>query len=878
MKGKARFKPYQAGIYREWFAKNIKDIVDVAENIRLSCFDPKGYRIKDRDNISNYIQSFQKKYLEKQWMSDNEITPDKFLEDYDKIMEYLTEYNGAFNVIDVFDNWAVIEYGKVRLVIFDHQTYLDIELDKDLSNIKLNELKKISAIEGSSPMSMIIPGNDISVNDLKEIEAGINGQMNGLVAEIETVKNAKSEELAKAQKDIENMMKLIEDKKAELERKKSDMMLELNKRKAELDAQLFEMKKKITILEDTIYTIRCYLGETIELFQIRDGIPAKKDTPLVAFQKMRYLDDELAKLISVYDVDGDSYKMVEKLLKYNDTAFEYFCPSDKCITFIKVARDNRTFYQEPGSNMLQKFSYLHGEKIGFLLRNGDKLFCGWTDEEKIKLHEDVFLKAGFSQSSAAEGEYDLSEGETASFSNTTYEVSSSRVFIFAVLQGLLENSEVLELPESVNVFLPSPYLVYSYAENWLVERKFGDFDSLVHNLNRLTKTDDMLLIIQNLYEPDQKSYGGERGRANAERNRTHDCSVKDGLNKLNLIDEEGNYYISVEKENGRRYWGESTGARANFRVETNEFINITYFNTEWLRYYITNQEIGRKKVTFAHFVRYLKIALDYIKIREEEERKLITAYYSDIDHIPDWVVVLSHWKILKGVRAINEYQAKRFAKYLNEGNISYVKNLYVIIGKPYNTVERYHLTKIEGVRNGWSWGGINTTLQDEEYGYASWEDHKREKYNEIKLKMTPEEVKERIDTYEYKKLQKMLTEIKPFLDSLTYNTIIHYMNDRIAKDDDMSNHFKHMHNKYLALIDTNLNPVPYNEEMNDLCVRSGVKQKDIRNPELVYILELIMLYRDIVDICLEREYELKLNEIEVKRLEDIIKGNNPQKY
>ena len=105
------------------------------------------------------------------------------------------------------------------------------------------------------------------------------------------------------------------------------------------------------------------------------------------------------------------------------------------------------------------------------------------------------------------------------------------------------------------------------------------------------------------------------------------------------------YYVSVEKA-----WSEA-GARSNFRVYNGEFINLTFLNSEWLRYAILNKKIGRfniagQSVDYAYAVHYLKVMLDHLQHRELEEKKLIAAHIPSLeDACPTWMVHLSEWKV-----------------------------------------------------------------------------------------------------------------------------------------------------------------------------------------------------------------------------------------
>ena len=87
-------------------------------------------------------------------------------------------------------------------------------------------------------------------------------------------------------------------------------------------------------------------------------------------------------------------------------------------------------------------------------------------------------------------------------------------------------------------------------------------------------------------------------------------------------------------------------------------------NSTWLKYVITTKNLGNRYrlSKFAEAIRYLNDALKFIKEREKEEAEYIGKY---IDNITEdtWVQV-TEFKLEKGVRNINDYQAKRFAKWL----------------------------------------------------------------------------------------------------------------------------------------------------------------------------------------------------------------------
>ena len=131
-------------------------------------------------------------------------------------------------------------------------------------------------------------------------------------------------------------------------------------------------------------------------------------------------------------------------------------------------------------------------------------------------------------------------------------------------------------------------------------------------------------------------------------------------------------FVSAEKS-GEWNWNRTSAAnaRANFELYDGEYINLTYLNSVWLEYVVTNKSLGDWRiggiaVDYAYAIRYLKTALDFIRKREAEEKTLLDAVDTSICRDTEWPVKLSEWKLRAGVRTITEYQAKRFAAALGK--------------------------------------------------------------------------------------------------------------------------------------------------------------------------------------------------------------------
>lgn len=654
--GRASFKPGMLEQYIVFYTNNMADIRSQLLETNKKAEPASALAIGTFDFFNKYMDYHFGKFE----------SPDKFIKDIEKINNYLFQTGGQYFLKAKGDSVAVINYGRKVFVILDADNYLDVEYYTDYSQYTLSQLKALAAGESnSSPVSLMVPDQNISKQDLEYQAGQLDHVLGGFKENLKKIENNQAEELDALNKEMEAIKEQMRQKELELEEKKKNLMAELNKKMAGFNEKKKELEKQIEILGNTIYSIQCYLGETIELNKIREGTAAKIDTPLIINQKLKYLDEDLGLLFSIYDVNAGEYKIIEDLMKHNDLALEYFCPSEKCITFFKVSKDGKGFsYNDVNSNFLEDYDVYHGNRLGFLIRNGENAFIGWADEEKITLsEEDIYLKAGVKVQAS---------DEPVTQKSSDYKNVVSRVFIFSILQGLVEKPEIVSFPEQVNIFVPNnKYIVFSYADAWLADNRFGDFKNLVKRLNRINIAGDDIVIIQSLRETSQKVGISDRGRGDAYQNRTYDCGVPDGLNKINLV-EEGKVYISAKKEYS------ITGARANFLLESDEFINLTYWNSEWLQYYLVNKKVTgiSRNLNFTYFIKYLKQALDLLVKREVVEETEILNFYPELDKVNEWVVILSHWKIQHRVRAITPFQAKRFAKYLQSGQIKMLKNIF----------------------------------------------------------------------------------------------------------------------------------------------------------------------------------------------------------
>ncbi len=356
-------------------------------------------------------------------------------------------------------------------------------------------------------------------------------------------------------------------------------------------------------------------------------------------------------------------------MQKRDDILDVFCPNDKCVSLVRVSKTNTVYGYDDITEMLQKYEVYHGRTIGILIRNGENLYIGWTDEEKINISDDnMFFTPETKQVNSED------ENKTQ---NTSVEEMVSRYFIFSILQGALQNKKMFTLPDTVKADFtrPSEHIIYSVADTWLCDNRYGTFDEMIKKCNSVIKSGDYVLTLD--YEYDNEGYRSH----SYYRNLTGGLAMyARGIYQIRLVEKNDedpkyhtndyNYYISLVKNdsdwvyrNGT-YCDRKRESYALFEVYDCEFINLTYMNSTWLKYVITTQNLGDKG-RFSHFantVRYLNDALKFVKEREAEEAKYLKPYVEITD---DMWVALSEWKLAKGVRVINDYQAKRFAKSFN---------------------------------------------------------------------------------------------------------------------------------------------------------------------------------------------------------------------
>lgn len=479
------------------------------------------------------------------------------VDEYRQLFQFAETFNQDVLAAEWHPEYAVIYIGNSEkgLVVPAPEKYLEFTPAPSFDDVSPAQLKAQLALDGkSSNATDIVPaanGMTATTKSVKGELADAKTRLEDLKNEMDDVKHAKTGELAEIQAKIEAM-------KADLEAKKADLMASLQQKKDELEATKEKLETQIYMLESQIYAIRCYAGEVVNFTTIRSGKPAPVTEPVIVHQKLRFLDEELGKLASLYTIQWEKLNLFEEFLRHSPLAFDTFVPNERCIVLVRLSRTGKKLGRDTSEkaayqNLLEAYDYYHGKTVGILIRNGKNLYLGWTDEDYVKIDDDLVNNIVDISSEEPEEPF-YSDWEKKQYATKmkqkkrkAMEDVLSRVFVTNILQGIVDNSNLLPMPEGVRFDKPSEYIRYSVADTWLDDGRFGDFTKIIERCNETAKAGDMILTIQKLVPEHDRSWGSnswasldrpwENSRGRGEANRTHDCTVKDcTLYPINLVE------------------------------------------------------------------------------------------------------------------------------------------------------------------------------------------------------------------------------------------------------------------------------------------------------------------------------------------------------
>ena len=609
------------------------------------------------------------------------ITEINKLKDAEK---HYKELNQKFEIIYKDKNFVIFNYSSKYISILPVE-FVDIELAKDYKSLTCNELTKMLSSENDNKENQLIIQQDKSQND----------------CEIELTKY--KDELAiaekKAKEELEEFRQKMYEQELELKRKQEAMLEELHKK-------VDNMKDKIFILEMNIFALRSYFGETFSLTQLVKGKNASKDTPLLIYQKFRYMDEDLTRLMANSEFSTKDTTIIKMFKENSELLTDTFCPSEKCITFFRTSKDNKMYCYDYETDCMQALEYFHGKQIGMLIRNGKNLYISFIDEE-ITLNDNLFISdAVKNQEKAITQESKLRSKEVRTVFN--------RKQIFIILQALLKNSNIFEDLKEENIFNSSK-IILSNVDGQIVCNKYPSITEFALNANKNVKQGDSIFIYNkhagSKYEQNSWGHGyHEQHRGIGYRNTGRDANIDEGVAKLSIVnsynegwyvkykpenhdyfvkkhiyslDDElvkaGNayepcirteYYVSCKRDidewrRSKRWDGSLAKVNnANLKIWGDEFMSIMWLNSNYVTQWIDNKS-GFDGKNFVYFCKLLKELRDYLIQRETEEFNNINKLF-EFQYNPKNNDILLEFKIKYHIRNLTEKRIKKFKKYLEE--------------------------------------------------------------------------------------------------------------------------------------------------------------------------------------------------------------------
>lgn len=662
----------------------------------------------------------------------------KYIKWFSDRIRYTEEFHQKVPVTAEFETFYICKFGSKFTItpkVDNVTTYIPL---KNYDDLNQSEIKSIRGDIESTDTSLI--SESLSISKINAARASVENQ---LQVSAQTASDIKSGKVA----ELESLQAEVDAKIAELENLKQDLLDKLYQKQIELKEQQEKLNNELFLLSTQIYGIRCYLGEVIDIVKITSGKSADPDEPIVLYQKFHYLDEDFGKFQLIYNRSLANIDMFEKIFQTDKDLQQMICPSNKCVSVIRLCKDKTKFYQLDYSNILQTYEEEHGGQLGIVIRDGDNIYMCWTDDSEVVLEDDLFF---------VPGESVVSDGPQQS--STKHEVAS-RYFVFNILFGITSGPNAfIKLHKDADLLVPSKHVIYSAADGWLEDTRFGTFDDIITKCNKSIKVGDDIITLK--YTPAERSmyrsdvYMNDRGRG--DKNRTRGLYLPDNsIMKINYKDLEGstlyydtgvseeihdkqydpihntfeditklrhmvfdrvfgnndsvesmttelktwlrskvlsfdeskldvklkeNYYVSVLKDDSKYILDGSYSTRkqnsySNFRIDSDEYVNVSVMNSAWLQYILItkrlgNLHIGSRQVTFSYVLPYIITMYKYIQKREQEEAEFINSKLNDstVDDYPDWQVKLSEWKIETGQHRLHRNNVGKFVAYLVNEN------------------------------------------------------------------------------------------------------------------------------------------------------------------------------------------------------------------
>lgn len=480
---------------------------------------------------------------------------DEYLATIKEAVAYTKQFEQAFRVKFWMDGaYAYLCLGNEAegFLVIDPEKYLTYLPEKDYSDMTISQVRAMLGAAGGEDAQALVPKaveDTLTTGNVKGHLEQQKQEMDDLRQQMEDVKEARAEGLLEIKAQLDKLQ-------AELKAKQDAMMAELTQKRNEMERMVEQMEDQIYLLDSQIYAIRCYTGEVVHFTRIRSGKNASVTEPVIIYQKLRFLDEDLARVCSLYEIQWEEMDLFEEFLRHHPVALDTFAPNERCVVLVRLSRTGTRLGMDDRmgcSNLLKKYRYFHGSTVGIIIRNGENLYLGWTDADRVDIQDDLIISRVVTEVAPMEEPEFRSDNERRDYERKARlerrELINgliSRSFVYNILQGVVDHGGMLPLPDGVKLNKQSEYVVYSLADKWLTDSRFGSFVEIVERCNQRVVAGDALLVTQNLIPMSNRYINGcrsystgtwENDRGRGDRNRTHDCRVNDcTIYPANLIE------------------------------------------------------------------------------------------------------------------------------------------------------------------------------------------------------------------------------------------------------------------------------------------------------------------------------------------------------
>ena len=563
----------------------------------------------------------------------SELTIDLLEENHEAIRTYRTSISE--NLVEVLQMQPEHRVGLKKAPAFinkiiDEKGYALVAI---YANTYIIPKSMLTMVDNKNTTSSV--GNELLVKETNQV--AVTSNVNKMETEIEAINDFTHEDLASTLEEVNALKAQMESKLSELYEQQALMLQKMEAKLAEYKHQLLIMKTDITAFEYRH-------GLTVNFTPIHKGEKAPVEQPIIVHQKIIFLDEDLPRLQQMYDTDSNS---LEVAIKNSDALLEHICPTNKGVTFLKN-RHSSTRYSL--NNKVMKFIVdTTPNSVGMLVRNGENVWLTWFDAHDIFLDEDSFASKATDES-------------------TSLDLVKSRYYISNVILGLIEKGELLQLNHNVTDLFNDTGIIFSNADSQITDSTYIELGELVGKLNKYTRPDDPIYVLNTIKDKASYSYYGSSGeteRGRGENSLTDGVVVERGFHRIKGVDYMSNldsqFYVSGEKDCSFS-WEEPKKIKPALYIEDDEYINLKFLTSTLVDYYIHTKRIGRISnsgmyVDYSHMLPILFSMKEKLIEQEKIDRLHIPAKDYDLN-------LLTSFKIIHNVRNITEHQAKRYSKWV----------------------------------------------------------------------------------------------------------------------------------------------------------------------------------------------------------------------